>query len=302
LRWQNSDWDPALRFWTQPWDPNLTEWLRGEDPSLPSIQAACEFAGQWQLWQYSQADLLNFQWLAPAHLTWLTGPNPVAFIQAELEELFIMMEDDRDRYLAEAHFQADGLPAYMIHFLGIDSQRRPWTLELMRCGLAIANLVYMYYKAYFRRVRPSFICPGLVPPFGPPRHPAFPSGHSFAGHFLALLLLDIPGVAAIYGEDPGPLLPPNDPLRPRGLRARIGRQVTLNEVRSNIPFGGPLLWLANRLAMNRERIGVHYPSDSAASRWLAGAVWAALTNRAGFIDCPTLRAVMRQAAAEWVRT
>ena len=159
----------------------------------------------------------------------------------------------------------------------------------------------MYYKQQFRRVRPSTLCPGLVPPFGPPRHPAFPSGHSFLGHFIALLLLDIPGVAAIYGEDPGPLLPPTDPNRPRGLRARVGRQVTLNEVRSTLPFGGPLLWLANRLGLNRERIGVHYPSDTQASRWLAGSIWAAVTGLSGFIDCPSLRAVRRHAAAEWIR-
>jgi membrane-associated phospholipid phosphatase len=73
-------------------------------------------------------------------------------------------------------------------------------------------------------------------------------------------------------------------------------------VRSTDTFVGPLLWLANRMAVNRERIGVHYPSDSAASRWLAGSIWAALTDREGFIDCPTLRAVLRQAAAEWVRS
>jgi membrane-associated phospholipid phosphatase len=230
------------------------------------------------------------------------GAGALPFIQGELEVLFTLMEDDRDRYLAECHFQADGLPAYVIHFLGIDSERKPWTIELIRCGLAIGNIAYMWYKEQFRRVRPSTICPGLVPPFGPPRHPSFPSGHSFLGHFIALLLLDLPGVAAFYGEDPGPLLPPDDPARPRGLRPRAGRQVTLNEVRSNLPFGGPLLWLANRLGVNRERIGVHYPSDTAASRWLAGSIWGGLTYREAGIECPALHAVMRQAAAEWVRS
>ena len=46
-------------------------------------------------------------------------------------------------------------------------------------------------------MRPSTLSPGLVPPFGPPRHLAFPSGHrSWA--FIALLLLAIPGIAS-YG-------------------------------------------------------------------------------------------------------
>ena len=41
-------------------------------------------------------------------------------------------------------------------------------------------------------------------------------------------------------------------------------------------FSGPLLWLATRLARNRERPAVHYRSNSLASRWLAGAIWALL--------------------------
>ena len=99
------------------------------------------------------------------------------------------MEDDRDRYMAEINTQADGLASYFIALLWLDSERYPWTMELIRCGLAIGNVVYMNYKEMFRRVRPSTIAPGLVPPFGPPHHPSFPSGHSFLGHFIALLLL-----------------------------------------------------------------------------------------------------------------
>ena len=36
-----------------------------------------------------------------------------------------------------------------------------------------------------QRVRPSVLMPGLTVPFGPPGHPAFPSGHSFVAHLLA---------------------------------------------------------------------------------------------------------------------
>jgi hypothetical protein len=63
----------------------------------------------------------------------------------------------------------------------------------------------------------------------------------------------------------------------------------------------PLLWLAQRLAKNRERIGVHYSSDSNASRHLAAAVWRALLHdtSASGINCPTLRTVLAHAIAEW---
>ena len=111
----------------------------------------------------------------------------------------MLMQDDRDRYLAEIDVQADGLADYVIAFIGASQARRPWTIELVSCGLAIGNLAYMYYKSHFKRVRPSTLCPGLVPAFGPPEHPAFPSGHSFLGHLIALLLLEIPALRQRYG-------------------------------------------------------------------------------------------------------
>jgi membrane-associated phospholipid phosphatase len=240
-------------------------------------------------------------------------------IQEEIDQLFIMMEDDRDRYLAEINAQADGLAAYVISFIDADGERRPFTLELIRCGLAIGNIVYMYYKESFRRVRASVICPGLVPPFGPPRHPSFPSGHSFLGHFIGLLLLEIPEIAATFGEIT-PALPPTSPpvISPApGTTPFTREKADINNVMSTAayPFNGPLMWLADRLAKNRERAGLHYPSDSAASQWLAGAIWTVLTKTVPIalphskpgsphrnsdpIDCPTLQRILRLAQAEW---
>jgi hypothetical protein len=304
LTWHNEDWDPALRFWTFGWDPLLTEWLKDQDPSLAAITAAREFAKEHPKGLYNEAVLEAKKWLIGAdHLKW---KNNLAAIRAEIDELFDLMEDDRDRYLAEIEVQADGLPAYMIAFLGIDSERRPWTIELIRCGLAIGNVVYMNYKELFRRVRPSTIAPGLVPPFGPPRHPSFPSGHAFLGHFIALLLLEIPEVAKAFGEK-------NDPAND----AERGKPPSPDDLLTDARvFNGPLMWLAERLGKNRERAGLHYPSDSLASRRLAGVMWAMLTNRqtanqnlamgpvvavADAITLPTLNLVLSRAKAEWVR-
>lgn len=63
----------------------------------------------------------------------------------------------------------------------------------------------------------------------------------------------------------------------------------------------PLLWLAGRIAKNRERLGVHYASDSAGSRHLAAGIWRALLHDStpSRIYCPTLRSVLAHATAEW---
>jgi hypothetical protein len=64
----------------------------------------------------------------------------------------------------------------------------------------------------------------------------------------------------------------------------------------------PLLWLAQRLAKNRERLGVHYASDSMGSRHLAAGIWWALLHEADpgmRIACPTLGSVLTRAKVEW---
>ena len=57
---------------------------------------------------------------------------------------------------------------------------------------------------------------------------------------------------------------------------------------------------------NRERIGVHYPSDSSVGRHLAFGVWDALMkptsgnpNYPGKIDSPMFHQVLQRAKAEW---
>jgi hypothetical protein len=287
----------------------------------------------------------------------------------------MLMQDDRDRYLAEIDAQADGLPEYFIAFIGANIARYPWTIELINCGLGIGNVAYSYYKAIFKRVRPSMLCPGLVPPFGPPGHPAFPSGHSFLGHFISLLLLEIPAIRQRYGifasgsvnGDPGAAVNPDpsgpavsisirnpatvsltahgfkpydqvnfqttgklpSPLTSKNTYYVRKEGLTPDEFQISTEIGGaaiattgsqsgrhsfprnplwgtvvphsPMFWFAQRQAKNRERLGVHYASDSSASRHLAAAIWRALLHETGetAIDSPTLRMVVRRAAAEW---
>ena len=268
------------------------------DRSLPSITAAREFAAQSALWDLDDAALTAGFWLEPEDLEWQPSATGWNFIKTELEQLRVLLEDDRDRYLAEAEAQADGLADYILAFIGATRERHPWTVELVSCGLAIGNVAYMRWKARFKRVRPSTLLPGLVPPFGPPGHPAFPSGHSTLGHFVALLLLEIPELAQRHGvfADGRNGQPADQVVREIGAPTR-------NPLAGTGPIESPLLWLAARLAKNRERIGVHYPSDSSAGRHLAGRLWLALMTQdtAVRIDSPSLQMVLRRARAEWAR-
>ena len=260
-----------------PFDEHLTEWLTAADPSLPSVWAAREFAGEYEKWKVDAGTpdtfFLDRKWLEKEDLAWReTPPAGLATtgwdaIRAELEQLMMMMEDDRGRYLAESEVQADGLSDYMTAFIGASPGRHPWTFELVAAGLAIGNIAYLHYKAHFKRVRPSVLCPGLVPPFGPPAHPSFPSGHSFLGHFIALLLLLVPGLSQRYGVSL------DDDQAQNG---ETGKTPKWSDLEKREPIHSPLLWLAQRLARNREVIGVHYPSDSSASRHLAAGIWDAL--------------------------
>jgi hypothetical protein len=364
--------------------------------------AAREFGGQPHQWQFGRADLLARSWLESLDLAWQPDPllnpqnpnaNPgaspagwtaakgAAFnsILGEIEQLQMLMQDDRDRYMAEIIEQADGSAGYITAFIDTSESRRPWTMELVNCGYAIGNVAYFYYKQQFSRVRPSTLCPGLAPPFGPPAHPSFTSGHSFIGHFIALLLLEIPALrqryglfAAPYNGSPGkavdPCLPvtvtislanpavvtgnvalnagdpvffqttaggalpapitpgttyyvittgvagvfqissspPNPNTTPTPISTlgstQSGTQTLVrNPLAGRREIDSPLLWLAGRIAKNRERLGVHYASDSAGSRHIAAGIWRALLhdNTTSRINCPTLYSVLAHATAEW---
>jgi hypothetical protein len=106
------------------------------------------------------------------------------------------------------------------------------------------------------------LCPGLLVPFGPPRHPAFPSGHALTAQLTTGLLLRIDKLRA-YKEE-------------------------------------ALIWLAMRVARNRERAGLHYPSDSVAGQRLADVIVQRLAaTDASRIPNPLLDTLLASARAEW---
>jgi acid phosphatase (class A) len=151
------------------------------------------------------------------------------------------MKNYRERYLAEIVDQHDNFITPWLALLGVDRTQR-WVLTLVQTALRIGELVVMFYKDKYARPRPSHVCPTLAPPFGPPGHPSFPSGHALQGHLVAHCLTMMTRVQT--NDDP------NTPIY-------------------DYPWEGQIFWLANRIALNREYAGLHFPSDTVAGIWLA---------------------------------
>ena len=60
-------------------------------------------------------------------------------------------------------------------------------------------------------------------------------------------------------------------------------------------FTDQLEWLADRVALNRERAGVHYASDSRAGKFLAQECFTRMYSN----ECPTIKKLIDDAAAQW---
>ncbi|HLQ21597.1 MAG TPA: hypothetical protein VK132_00220, partial [Gemmatimonadales bacterium] len=182
------------------------------------------------------------------------------FVGNEIKDLQILMQDHRERYLTEIVAQNDSAPEYWVSMLGLDRKTKFWNLVLLHVALRVGELAVMHFKYQFKRPRPSALCPGLCLPFGPPSHPAFPSGHSTQAWLMTMCLKEALPVPAA-----GP-----DPYRPA------------------------LDWLAQRVAFNRERGGFHYKSDSDGGKYLAEECFK-LLNQPGTL----FKTLVTDAKGEW---
>jgi hypothetical protein len=243
-RWPLEELPPALWDAASPgWQFNPKLW----DPTLYALQLLQDFVSvDWATAVGSDwKDIIPFPPPAEtpandAYLGWYYDrPHHRAFIRHELEELRNLMENDRQRYLAEIVAQADSAIVYFLAMLGITQSSRPNTFRLIHAALRIGEWVGMYVKNQYLRVRPSVLAPGLQPLFGPPGHPSFPNNHCLQSFLVAHCL------EAVTPQDGGHSI-----YRPQ------------------------LNWLAKRVAVNRERAGLHYPSDTEGGRFLADHLFA----------------------------
>ena len=196
-------------------------------------------------------------------------------IDAELFELYQLI-DYRPGVMAEAVGEIQGFEIYWRGLLMSSVISHPNTNDLMHIALRVGEFQAMYYKRYLtdangnaipNRPRPSQLSPALMPPIAVPGHASYPSGHSTQGHLLSGLLAQV-------------------------MPAAVTTPLPIN-ANPPVPDASLLDRLAERVARNREVLGLHYPSDSAAGKTLARMSLLLL------LQCPAVQTLIGAAQQEW---
>jgi hypothetical protein len=195
----------------------------------------------------------------------LSKPLQDADVNKELQELAEIM-NYRGGVALEALAQCNGIIEYFKGILSFTSSTHPMTFGLAAIAIRVGEFQVMHYKAKYNRPRPSRLSPRLMPLIEVPGHASYPSGHSTQAHLVARCL---EGVMPIEVAQP--------------VKAPSGREL------------GPLQCLADRIARNREVMGLHYPSDSRAGKILADETFKLLKK------CPTVQEMIDRAKSEWGR-
>ena len=160
---------------------------------------------------------------------------------AQISELVDLIEF-RPGVLQEALIQRDAVLDYFRGVLNFSAASHPYTYDLAYAALKVGQFIAMHYKRRLNIPRPSYISPSLMPPIDPPGHASFPSGHATEAYLIARCLAHV-----LSG-----VLPSVD---------HTAASFDLDR--------SPLMRMAERIARNREVLGVHYPLDSEAGRVLA---------------------------------
>lgn len=155
--------------------------------------------------------------------------------------------------------QRDRMLDYWRGLLSFTRASHPATYELMRAAAQVGQFLAVHFKWQFQFPRPSQLSPALMPPIDPPGHASYPSGHATEAYLISEVLRDVlPAVAS------------------DGLTDALDR-------------------VAERVARNREVLGVHFRRDSLAGKALAEDT--ATINI--FNACPTVAALTADAKDEW---
>jgi membrane-associated phospholipid phosphatase len=182
----------------------------------------------------------------------VTLPLWTRSLDEEIKELIGLIEY-RPFMLQEGIEQAGMFDAYFSAVLTFNRFSHPATAKIYSIAFEAATHLVQTYKLAYNRPRPSQICPTLAPPIDPPEHASYPSGHATQAWLVAFMLDEVirpgGGGAGYLTPDPAKL-----PLAP-----------------GSPPRRNPLFDMAQRIARNREVMGLHYPSDSEAGRRLAWA-------------------------------
>jgi hypothetical protein len=187
-----------------------------------------------------------------------------AEIENELAELFSLVEY-RSGVMSEALAQRTGIVKYYRGMLMFSRSSHPKTYDLAQIATTVGQFVVMHYKRKNNRPRPSQLSPSLMPPIAVPGHASFPSGHATEAYLMSGLL--------------GKVLP-----------GAVSTTFNVLATSGNPQPASLLDRLAERLARNREVLGLHYRSDSDAGKFLAERTLDLL------VKCPTVSSLLPSAA------
>ena len=155
-----------------------------------------------------------------------------ARVVAELEALHRHTENpEYQARLAEAAIEANENPVAMNRVLFIGGGPNTLTNELFTALWTWPTDVVLHFKHKYKRPRPFQLDPTLRLGLDCPGHPAFPSGHSTQYHLAAEVLADV--------------------------------------FQERTDLAAAFRTMADRVAVNREFAGLHYPSDTEGGKVLA---------------------------------
>jgi hypothetical protein len=271
----NNDWWPAVRW--PPSDlvvPNTVSspikfpdlaW----DASLFSLSILGDFVGQMN----TSTNVPKWTEIA-LPTSGATCIGGTAGVDAELADLVKLIEY-RPEVMAEALAQSVDMVGYWAGLLMFNRYSHPWTFRMARTAIVLGEFVVMNLKYRFKRPRPSQLSPALMPPIAVPGHASYPSGHATQAYLLSGLMEHIM---------------PSVVVSPVGVNPLAAATVPATTAASL------LTRLAERVARNREVLGVHYRSDSEAGKNLAGQILTIL------LACPLMSGsggAVAKAKAEW---
>jgi hypothetical protein len=240
--------------------------------SYPDLAWDASLFGVTVLAQFVQATVAGQDWVKHTNIPPPTLGAAVTGPGGELDDLQ-MLAEYRPEVMSEALAPMTDMVGYWAGLLMFSPYSHPWTFRLARTAIVVGEFVSMYYKRLYERARPSQLSPTLMPPIAVPGHASYPSGHATQAYLLAALLGTImPSVVTVT-------LPP-----------------------TNTAYGGTVAdtlldRLAERVARNREVLGVHYRSDSVAGQQLASKAFDLLQQCAALNTKITGATAMAQ--AEW---
>ncbi|MDQ8732844.1 phosphatase PAP2 family protein [Bradyrhizobium sp. LHD-71] len=182
----------------------------------------------------------------------ITRPEPEDFVaQLEWVNNYASLRFERNE---EIRVQRTKFLPYFAMVGVLHPDRMPRTVELLRLLIGVTGTIHYRIKHALACRRPIEYSPQVQPMISTPGHGSLPSGHATEA-FTAALALDAlvrhARVSLHSGEEVAPTIPNFNP---------------------SDPFTVQLLRIAERIAINRQVAGVHFPVDSVAGMVLAQSV------------------------------